>query len=293
MKLRKIMAGIVATSVAGTMAVAASAQYDAFVMYASGNWYPSVMDASGHTEDPSSGTITEWTPGTQEITKDGTYTVSISDIKCSGIDEETGDETMLKVDASGAMVFNVDIADLAKDLGVGVDAEGYDGLKTGAEKMEFAKSKGVNVTDVKITQVKDGETTEIAVDSSKVLFGDIEGKGKFRIELYNEYGDTKADPPLKTSDIFFNEGLNVTFTISGIDAILNANGTPDDTQAPDDTKAPDDTQAPDDTKAPDTQAPTTGDSTKPNTNTGVEGVAAVAGVALLAAGAVVVAKKRK
>ena len=287
MKLRKIMAGIVATSVAGTMAVAASAQYDSFLMYASGNWYPSIMDASGHTEDPSSGTITEWTPGTQEITKDGTYTVSISDVKCSGVDEETGDETMLKVDASGAVVFNVDIADLAKDLGIGVDAEGYDGLKTGAEKMEFAKSKGVNVTDVKITQVKDGETTEIAVDQSKVLFGDIEGKGKFRIELYNEYGDTKADPPLKTSDIFFNEGLSVTFTISGIDAILNPNNNPDDTQAPDDTDAPA-------TDAPATEAPaTTGDSTKPNTNTGVEGVAAVAGVALLAAGAVVVAKKRK
>lgn len=280
MKLRKIMAGIIATSVAGTMAVAASAQYDAFVMYASGNWYPSIMDASGHTEDPSSGTVTEWTPGTQEITKDGTYTVSISDIKCSGIDEETGDETMLKVDASGAMVFNVDIADLAKDLGVGVDAEGYDALKTGAEKMEFAKSKGVNVTDVKITQVKDGETTEIAVDQSKVLFGDIEGKGKFRIELYNEYGDTKADPPLKTSDIFFNEGLSVTFTISGIDAILGGNTTPDETEAPA-------------TDAPATDAPTTGDSSKPNSNTGVEGVAAVAGVAIVAAGAVIVAKKRK
>lgn len=280
MKLRKIMAGIIATSVAGTMAVAASAQYDAFVMYASGNWYPSIMDASGHTEDPSSGTVTEWTPGTQEITKDGTYTVSISDIKCSGIDEETGDETMLKVDASGAMVFNVDIADLAKDLGVGVDAEGYDALKTGAEKMEFAKSKGVNVTDVKITQVKDGETTEIAVDSSKVLFGDIEGKGKFRIELYNEYGDTKADPPFKTSDIFFNEGLSVTFTISGIDAILGGNTTPDETDAPA-------------TDAPATDAPTTGDSSKPNSNTGVEGVAAVAGVAIVAAGAVIVAKKRK
>ncbi len=37
MKLRKIMAGIVATSVAGTMAVAASAQYDAFVMFADGD----------------------------------------------------------------------------------------------------------------------------------------------------------------------------------------------------------------------------------------------------------------
>lgn len=280
MKLRKIMAGIIATSVAGTMAVAASAQYDAFVMYASGNWYPSIMDASGHTEDPSSGTVTEWTPGTQEITKDGTYTVSISDIKCSGIDEETGDETMLKVDASGAVVFNVDIADLGTALGVGKDCEGYDVLKTGAEKMEFAKSKGINVTDVKISQVKDGETTEVAVDSSKILFGDIEGNGKFRIELYNQFGDTKDAAPLNVSDIFFNEKLDVTFTISGIDAILGGNTTPDETEAPA-------------TDAPATDAPTTGDSSKPNSNTGVEGVAAVAGVAIVAAGAVIVAKKRK
>lgn len=280
MKLRKIMAGIIATSVAGTMAVAASAQYDAFVMYASGNWYPSIMDASGHTEDPSSGTVTEWTPGTQEITKDGTYTVSISDIKCSGIDEETGDETMLKVDASGAVVFNVDIADLGTALGVGKDCEGYDDLKTGAEKMEFAKSKGINVTDVKISQVKDGETTEVAVDSSKILFGDIEGNGKLRIELYNQFGDTKDAAPLNVSDIFFNEKLDVTFTISGIDAILGGNTTPDETEAPA-------------TDAPATDAPTTGDSSKPNSNTGVEGVAAVAGVAIVAAGAVIVAKKRK
>ena len=52
--------------------------------------------------------------------------------------------------------------------------------------------------------------------------------------------------------------------------------------------------APDDTKAPATEAPaTTGDSTKPNTNTGVESVAVVAGIAVLATGAVIVAKKRK
>ena len=285
MKLRKIMAGIIATSVAGTMAVAASAQYDASIMYADADWYPSIMDASGHAEDAASGTVTEWTAGTQEVTKDGTYTVSVADIKASAVDEETGEETMAAVTAEGAMVFNVDIVDLAKDLGIGADAEGYDDLKTGAEKMEFAKSKGVNVTDVKITQVKDGETTEVAVDSNKILFGDIEGNGKLRIELYNEYGDTKNDAPLKVSDLFFNEKLEVTFTISGIDAILGGNTTPDETDAPA-------TDAPS-TDAPATDAPTAGDSTKDNTNTGVEGVAAVAGVAIVAAGAVIVAKKRK
>ena len=89
MKLRKIMAGIVATSVAGTMAVAASAQYDAFVMYASGNWYPALIaDASGHFEDPNSGAVTEWTSGTAEVTKDGTYTVSLSNIKGTGVDDK-------------------------------------------------------------------------------------------------------------------------------------------------------------------------------------------------------------
>lgn len=279
MKLRKIMAGIVATSVAGTMAVAASAQYDAFLMYADADWYPSIMDATGHTEG-SDGTVTEWTAGTAEVTKDGTYTVSIADIKASAVDEETGEETMAAVTAEGAMVFNVDIADLGTALGFGKDCEGYDKNMSAAEKMELAKSKGVNVTDVKITQVKDGETTEIAVDSSKILFGDIEGNGKLRIELYNEYGDTKNDAPLKVSDIYFNEGLNVTFTISGIDAILGGNTTPDETEAPA-------------TDAPATDAPTTGDSSKPNSNTGVEGVAAVAGVAVVAAGAVIVAKKRK
>lgn len=275
MKLRKIMAGIIATSVAGTMAVAASAQYDAFLMYADADWYPSIMDATGHTEG-SDGTVTEWTAGTADVTKDGTYTVSVADIKASSVDEETGEETMAPALAEGAVVFNVDIADLGTALGFGKDCEGYDKNMSAAEKMELAKSKGVNVTDVKITQVKDGETTEVAVDSSKIFFGDIEGNGKLRIELYNEYGDTKADAPLKVSDIYFNEGLNVTFTISGIDAILNGGNT-----------------TPDETEAPATDAPTTGDSSKPNSNTGVEGVAAVAGVAVVAAGAVIVAKKRK
>ena len=44
---------------------------------------------------------------------------------------------------------------------------------------------------------------------------------------------------------------------------------------------------------PDSTAPADTDTSKPNTNTGVEGIAAVVGVAAVAAGAMVVAKKRK
>lgn len=72
------------------------------------------------------------------------------------------------------------------------------------------------------------------------------------------------------------KSLEIEFTVSGLGS------------------GEDKTTAPADTDVPATDAPaTTGDSSKPSTNTGVEGVAAVAGVAVLAAGAVVVAKKRK
>ena len=49
----------------------------------------------------------------------------------------------------------------------------------------------------------------------------------------------------------------------------------------------------DETPSDETPSETPDDTSKPNTNTGVEGVAAVVGVAVVAAGAMVVAKKRK
>ena len=71
----------------------------------------------------------------------------------------------------------------------------------------------------------------------------------------------------------------------------DGNPTVPSTEAPE-TEAPE-TEAPETDAAPETQAPVTGDSTnKPNTNTGVEGIALVAGIAVLATGAIVVAKKR-
>lgn len=286
MKLRKIMAGVVATSIAATMAVAASAENTAFLMYAAGGWSFSCFDYTGHAED-SDGTIKEWNPTTVDVSKDGTYTVAISDLQRSGIDEESGDEIMYAPVCEGAVVFNVDIDGLADALGVAT--KDVDDLKTGADKMNYAKEKGINVTDVKITQVKDGETTEVAVDSSKILFGDIEGNGKLRIEFYNEYGDTKADPSVNLSDIYFNESLSVTFTITGIDAILGTGEEPTD-EPTDEPTTDEPTEEPTDEPI---DTPTTGDSTKPSTDTGVEGIAAVAAVAVLAAGAVVVAKKRK
>jgi hypothetical protein len=62
----------------------------------------------------------------------------------------------------------------------------------------------------------------VACDNSKIKVGDIENNGNIRIEIYNEYGSTKADPPIKTSAMKFTKNLVVTFNITGIDGNLKS-----------------------------------------------------------------------
>ena len=59
------------------------------------------------------------------------------------------------------------------------------------------------------------------VDNSKILIGDLEGNGNFRIEIYNEYGSTASDPGIDT-DFSFSSNLAVTWTISGLTDNFNA-----------------------------------------------------------------------
>lgn len=59
------------------------------------------------------------------------------------------------------------------------------------------------------------EATAIPVDNSLINFGDLEGNGNIRIEIYNEYGSTGSNPPIDISTMNFNESVEVTFTISG------------------------------------------------------------------------------
>ena len=196
--------------------------------------------------------------------------------------------------------------------------------------MAYAKEAGLDVTDVKITSTNtDGTSTDYDVDMSKVIFGDIEGNGKIRIEIYNEYGDTKNDSPINQNSITFDDKLEVTFTITGIDAAADAAEAEETEASAEETEAPvEETEAPvEETEAPveeteavveeteaapaettaavveetpvETAAPAAGDvsaettSTKASPNTGIADVAAVAGIAVVAAGAFVVAKKRK
>lgn len=61
-----------------------------------------------------------------------------------------------------------------------------------------------------------GGGSELDIDNSKILFGHLEdNKNDFRIEIFNEYGSTKSNPPVDISKIDFRT-ISITFTLSGL-----------------------------------------------------------------------------
>lgn len=267
MKLRKFFAGIAASAVAACSLAAVASANEAFLMYTDDSWAWGVWSAA------------EFPAGTTDVTTDGTYTVFVDNTveTANYVDEETGD--LIPAVASGAMVFCVDIDGLSKDYGF--ETAGVDGMDTTADKMALCNAAGVYVTDVKVTTYNtDGTSADIAVDQSKVLYGDIEGNGKLRIEIQNEYGETAKDPCIDKSTINFDEKIAVTFTITGLGAAAAAEEAPAVVE-----------------EAP--AAPATGDvaaattSAKGSPDTGIEDVAVIAGLAIVAGGAALAVRKRK
>jgi hypothetical protein len=67
-----------------------------------------------------------------------------------------------------------------------------------------------------VRPVRKPYSNSIAVDDSKIAVGDIEGNGRIRIELYNEWGSTSGNPGFNLDLLSFNQTMAVQFTISGI-----------------------------------------------------------------------------
>ena len=108
----------------------------------------------------------------------------------------------------------------------------------------------------------------LSFDAGKILYGDIEEKGNFRIDIYNQYSDTAKDPGVDNATAIASS-LKVTFTVSGLGGAAPA----EDTAAADTT-----TDAPATTTAP---------------ATGNAAVASIVAVMAVAGAAMVVSKKRK
>jgi hypothetical protein len=73
------------------------------------------------------------------------------------------------------------------------------------------RSEGASVRPVRDPYVKN-----ISADVSKLTVGDLEDNGRIRIEIYNEYGSTKANPGINTGRVSFEKTMAVTFKLSGV-----------------------------------------------------------------------------
>ena len=280
MKLLKVLsASAVAAAVASTLVVAAGAE-KAGLGFQTANWLfrnsleqSKIYVCDTNAEEPSGEAVGDEyfaCPGSFEdvtIDKDGTYTAKLTGIE----GKDRGDNV-----ATG---FNV------LKLNTNISVEEHPDVVITLTSVKFAGtevlSAPVSFDNVADNDINDFDTTKPdanCADNPDALTANVAG-----VPLINTW--TPDAEILDDQAGNFASDIEVTFDVTGYDKA------PADTDAPA-TDAPADTDAPA-TDAPATDAPTTGDSTKPNTNTGVEGVAAVAGVALLAAGAVVVAKKRK
>ena len=94
--------------------------------------------------------------------------------------------------------------------GVQVYCVDFDGLAAAAG------ADNINVTVETIIMDVVEEPGVVRVKSEKLIMGDIENNGNYRIELYNEYGASKDDPAVNPADIKFDYNMQLTFTVNGI-----------------------------------------------------------------------------
>lgn len=255
MKFRKLAAVVAAASVASAMAVSASA-FTAGLGYQTG--------AYGFRNNPWQTEGVWWNEGEQDeystweytdvdITGDGQYTVSFNASHDDG--SQNWNMLMLYFMTSASENGFVDGEEL--NISVTIDKLTIDGKEYDASKAVFGIGEAVRPDDYSDAKFADNAVI----------------KDPMTVTFYNTY-NKDIDGVISGSD--FGNKVEVTFTVSGM------SGAGDNTPAADGTDnqpvAGDTTQ-------------NTGDKTTPDT--GVEGVAVVAGIAVIAAGAIVVAKKRK
>lgn len=150
-------------------------ELDATLGFAAGGWYPQDWKSTTHIEG------------------DGEYTLSYTLRDDDGNVKDNDDY-------DGAVVLVVDIADVY---------DGAAGDKVEDRELLYPDFKAA----LKAVKV-DGE--EIDFNAEKVKYGNIENnKTSYRIEIYNEYGDTKADSPIDLADLKGTD-LDLVFDVSGL-----------------------------------------------------------------------------
>lgn len=124
--------------------------------------------------------------GGVEVTGDGTYEIILTKAQAGG-----------SVKATGAKVFLVDIEELGKAM------------------MHLGTLNDDDETDVEVTMQVFVDGVEVAVNKTKIAIGDLESKGRLRLELYNEYGPTIDNPAVNPELITPENEIKIIFTLSG------------------------------------------------------------------------------
>lgn len=78
--------------------------------------------------------------------------------------------------------------------------------------------EGMFAGDPNATAVLDSievDGSAIDFDADKIMYGDIEEKGNYRIDIYNQYSDTKDNPGVNQATAI-GSTLKITFTVSGL-----------------------------------------------------------------------------
>lgn len=255
MKLRKILAAVMASAVAvSAMAVTASAvdaqgtDGEALIAFAGGDWLAQYW-ADGNTYPSVEETVV--------ITGDGSYSVSVT-ANSTGVDEDTGEEYVAEgtTDIAFAALQVVNGETLFPGMVITIDSVEIDGT-------------AVALNGTPYTSSDDGVTT--------------------RVNLYNEWVSTLPD------DARTVDGLAADATPTAMDKACGAwsKMTVNFTVTGAGAAAAEDTTVAEDTTASTGDVDAATDSSKGSPDTGVEDVAVVAGLAIVAAGAVLVSKKRK
>ncbi len=195
--------------------------YDAFLMFGDKNWRFGNWNGTGEE--------TEGFGIDADITGDGEYTVTLNELVLGPEDRINDnadtDEDGNVVPAQGTVVFCVDIIGICdgttyrngdklieNKLSDAEDGRNYPNVDKSLKGRFKGDSSDVKV---KVTSIKaDGK--EVEFDPDKIIYGNAEDNSNvFRIEIYNEYSDTKESPPIDKNALTFKE-LSVTFTIEGL-----------------------------------------------------------------------------
>ncbi len=264
---KAISAIAVASALAATVCVAASAEKAGITFQMAGNYVfrdtiaqeKVIVYDAGYLED--SGEVGQY-PDVEddiydlegsftdaEITGDGTYTVSVQHATANMSGDSSIGYNMIK-------------------LGTNINTADYPDLKVTINKVTIAGQELTPTTTVfsAADETLQCEKQSGKFDTTDLGFTDTD----LVISLINTYGDSVVDASLIDAD----GNITVEFTVEGMGAAAAEDPAESETPA-------------------ESEAPTTGDTSKPSTNTGAEGIALAAGVAVLATGAAIVAKKRK